>query len=117
MTFWERLKDLFNELMWIIGPNYEGDYGWLVFFVFLFVAFISRKEFGGFFKAIWSLFWFVVFLFALYSINEKLLWGFLVIGVLTMFGGKFFGSVMKIVIWGIVIGAVLLAINNNFRVW
>lgn len=117
MTFCERLKDLFDELIWIFAPQYKGDYGWLVFLAFMFVAFISRKEFGGFLKAIWSLFWLVFFMFLLHSINEKLFWGFLGIVALAMFGGKLFGSVMKIAIWGIILGAILLAINNNFRVW
>ena len=78
------LIDTAQDVAREIGPRHSGDYGWIFFLGFIVLAFVSRKAFGGFWKALWSLFWLVVFLFFLECLSPVLMWCFLGLGVVML---------------------------------
>ena len=64
-----------------IAPRHSGDITGIMAIVVIVVAIISRKQFGGCLKALWSIFWMIVFLYILECISPALMWIFIIGGI------------------------------------
>lgn len=106
----ETIQDVARE----IGPRHSGDYGWVLFLAFFAVAYVSRKEFGGFWKAVWSLFWFLIFLFLLECISPALMWCFLALGVVVLIAKSSLATIKMLVVVLVIAGVLCLVVKQNF---
>ncbi len=115
MSGWERLQRLGRELWWIFKPQDELSRQTLIAFVIFFLAvFLTRKEFGGFFKAFFKLLWVLIVLMIANSISPWLMWGIIAMTIVIFLLGKH-ARIIKIGMIGIaIVGAIVFAFYNVF---
>ena len=115
MTGWARLGKLFKELAWFYEPDSGQDVVQLIIpIVFLLVAFVARKEFGGFWKAVGKMLWAALVLIILNAISPWLMGAVVAIGLICVLIPKS-GHYIKWIALGVAVaGAVVLAFYNVF---
>ncbi|MBO5141856.1 MAG: hypothetical protein J6C46_02445 [Clostridia bacterium] len=107
----EFIIDMAKDLWWVIKPtNATNALGMLATIVFFVVVFITRKHFGGFGKAFFAHLWALIVLIILNAISPWLMYGAVALGLLVAVFPKSTKLVKGLIIFGVIAGAVLLAI-------
>lgn len=103
------------DLWELVNPQLpENRTSFIMWIILLVLAFVMRKEFGGFFKAFFKIIWVGIILMVLNAISPYLMWGVIAIGVLAMLLGNKLDYVKYIILGIVCVGAIALAFYNAF---
>ena len=83
MTGWERIGNYLEEVWWMIKPvDIQSTISFVALIAIFAIAIFGRKAFGGFWRALFKMFGFLLLIFILNSISPYLLLGVLLFGAL-----------------------------------
>lgn len=113
------IESLFGKLSSFLEALSQRFYyldatSWILLGGFFLLCILSRKTFGGFFKAFLALLGLLMFLVLLYAIHPILMWGFLIMGVVAILAGNYWRQIKKMILLLAVGFAIFMAIKNNF---